>query len=59
MKKDNYHKEESNHVPHEDNHKKNKRHTHPQNQHGKSDEALEGDVYRKIVDVETEEEANA
>lgn len=59
MKKNNHQKQESNHVPHEDHHKKNKQHAHPLKQHGKTDEALEHDDYKILIDVEKEEEANA
>lgn len=59
MKKNNYHKQESNHVPHEDHDKKNKQHTRSLKQHGKTHQAILHKDLEKIIDVEVEEEANA
>ena len=60
MKKNNHHKQESNHVPHDEHHEKTNGYHQGQAKHGKHNKTREhNNNYRKRIELETEEEANA
>ncbi len=60
MKKNSNHKQESNHVPHDEHHEETNGYHQGQAKHGKHNKTREhNNNYRKKIELETEEEANA